>query len=232
MGSSGVVAEFSIRKARKAQALMAQKVIAQDHLPKEIRFVAGVDVAYAGELAFGAAAVLDYKSLGVLETQTVIQGVKFPYIPTLLSFRELPASMACVKKLRLQPDVLLVDGHGRAHPYRLGLASHLGVALDMPTVGVAKNRLVGEFRQVGEEGFLVWEGEVVGAIVHAQKGVKSVYVSVGHRVSLETAVKIVRHCICGARVPKPIQVAHGLASAERKAKRATLTTKGAGEKPC
>ncbi|XES76802.1 MAG: endonuclease V [Candidatus Bathyarchaeia archaeon] len=229
MESSVAVVEFSIQKARKAQTLMAQKVITQNRLPRKIRFVAGVDVAYAAGLAFGAASVLDYDSLEILETQTVTQHVKFPYIPTLLSFRELPACMSCIKKLKRQPDIVLVDAQGLAHPYKLGLASHLGVVLDMPTAGVAKDRLVGEVRRRGEEQVLVFEGEVIGAVVHTQKDAKPVYVSVGHKVSLTTAVEIVKHCIRYARVPEPILAAHKLASAERKAKIEAATTTGAGE---
>ncbi len=213
-----VAVEFSIRKARKAQALLAQKVISEDRLPMEIKLVGGVDAAYTEGLAFGAVAVLDYNSLKVLETQTVTQQVKFPYIPTLLSFRELPVAIACIKKLKLEPDVFLVDGHGRAHPYKCGLASHLGLTLGKPTIGVAKNKLVGERREVGEDVFLVQDGEVVGAVVPTRRGAKPVYVSVGHMVSLQTAVKTVKHCIRDARVPEPIRVAHRLASEERKAK--------------
>lgn len=101
-------------------------------------------MTYAGEIAISVAAVLDYDSLELLERQTATSTVKFPYIPTLLSFREIPLSIACIKKLRLQPDVLLVDGQGVAHPYGFGFASHLGLALGKPTIGVAKSKLFGE----------------------------------------------------------------------------------------
>ena len=220
------VAEFSISKARKAQTCLAKKIVTQDRLPKEIRLVAGVDAAYFGDRAFGAAAVLDYNSLEVLETQTVTQQVKFPYVPTLLSFRELPPIMACIRKLKHRPDVFLVDGHGKAHPYGCGLASHLGVVLGKPTVGVAKSRLVGDPRQVSDEVFLVLDGEVVGALVETKKGSKPVYVSVGNMVSLETAVRIVKHCSLGNRIPEPIRVAHCAAGEERKAKIGAPTIKG------
>jgi deoxyribonuclease V len=143
-------------------------------------------------------------SFEVLEIQTVTQKVKFPYVPTLFSFRELPVVVACIKKLKLQPDVFLVDGHGRAHPYGCGLASHLGLVLGKPTVGVAKSMLVEKLKLVCNEVFLDHEGEVVGAVVPTRKGAKSVYASVGHMVSLETAVKVVKHCIREARVPEPI----------------------------
>jgi deoxyribonuclease V len=197
---------------------MAQKIIAEDKLPREIKLISGVDVAYLGDIAFGAAAVLDNMSFEVLEVQTVTQKVKFPYVPTLFSFREHPVVVACIKKLKLQPDVFLIDGHGRAHPYGCGSASHLGLVLGKPTVGVAKSMLVGKLKLVCNEVFLDHEGEVVGAVVPTRKGAKPVYVSVGHMVSIETAVRVVKHCIREARVSEPIRVAHKFASEERKAK--------------
>ena len=145
---SNVVAvhKFIVSKAHKTQLSLSQKVIAEDRLPKEIKLVAGVDVAYIDDLAISAVAALDYESLELLEWQTATCPMKFPYIPTLLSFRELPPAVACIKKLRLQPDILLVDGQGAAHPYGCGFASHLGLAIGKPTVGIAKSRLVGELR--------------------------------------------------------------------------------------
>ncbi|MFB3888831.1 MAG: endonuclease V [Candidatus Bathyarchaeia archaeon] len=216
-------AEFSIQKAKKAQERMAERIISQDQLSGDIRLVAGVDAAYTADLAIGAAAVLDYNSLELLEVQTAICHVKFPYVPTLLSFRELPAAVACIRKLQLQPDVFLVDGHGKAHPRGCGFASHLGLALGRPTVGVAKNRLVGDLKQVGEETFLVYNGEIVGAVLSTRRGAKPVYVSVGHLVSLETAVKIVKHCLCNDRIPEPVLQAHRIASERRKTEIAKAT---------
>jgi deoxyribonuclease V len=217
VGNVGVAVEFSTRKARKAQTRIAQSVISEDRLPTEIRLVAGVDAAYAGNLAVGVAVVLDYGSLEVLEVQTATCQVKFPYVPTLLSFRELPAAVACIRKLKAPPDLLLVDGHGKAHPYRCGFASHLGVVLGTATVGVAKNRLIGEPKQVGGNILLVHEGEVVGAVLSTRQGSKPVYVSVGHMVSLETAVRIVKHCTRNSRIPEPLRVAHRVAAEKRKA---------------
>jgi deoxyribonuclease V len=163
---------------------------------------------------------MDYGSLEFREGQTVAQRVKFPYVPTLLSFRELPVAVACLQKLKLQPEVLLIDGHGKAHPYGCGLASHLGVVLGKATVGVAKNRLIGKPKRIGENVFLIWQGEVVGAVVATRKSGKPVYVSVGHMISLSTAVEIVKHCSIVSRVTEPIRLAHRLASEERKAKNA------------
>jgi deoxyribonuclease V len=138
--------------------------------------------------------------------------VKFPYAPTLFAFREPPAAAAIIRKLKVQPDVMLVHGHGRANPYRCGLAYHLGVALNKPTIGVAKTKLIGEPRRVGGKVFLVHEGEVVGAVVITHDGAKPVCVRVGHMVSLETAVNIVKHCSRQSRIPAPILEAHKVAS--------------------
>jgi len=178
--------------------------------------VAGVDVSYTDELAIGAAAVLDFASLELLERQAATIKVKFPYIPTLLSFREIPPAVACIKKLRLQPDVLLADGQGLAHPYGCGFASHLGLAVGKPTIGVAKSRLIGEPTTIAGQVFLVQKGRIIGAVVTTREGVKPVYVSVGHLVSLETAVKIAKHCVRNSKLPEPIWQAHKIATEERK----------------
>jgi deoxyribonuclease V len=215
MGEADVAINFSTSKARQAQKCMAQKIILEDRLPEKIKRIAGVDATYKGDFIIGAVVVLDFDSLELLETQTVMQLAKFPYIPTFLAFREVPAAVACVKRLKIQPDVFLVDGHGLAHSYRCGFASHLGLALRRPTVGVAKNKLVGEHVEIGENSYLVQSGEVIAAVVSHHSGSKPVYVSVGHLLSLETAVKIVKHCTRGGRIPEPIRQAH-LAAAEIK----------------
>lgn len=178
--------------------------------------MAGVDVAYAGELSIGAVAVLDYESLMLQEVQTATTTVKFPYIPTLLSFREIPPAISCTRKLKLQPDVFLVDAQGLAHPYRLGFASHLGLALGKPTIGVAKSRLIGEPTEVGRNVFLVQQGEIVGAVVTTMIGVKPLYVSIGNQISLETAVNIVQHCVHKSHIPEPTLAAHKIASEARR----------------
>jgi deoxyribonuclease V len=210
------VHNFSVSKAHKAQMLLAEKVIAEDRLPKKINYIAGVDVAYAGELAIGAVAVLDYESLELLESQTATCEVKFPYIPTLLSFREIPPTVACIKKLKLQPDVLLADGQGIAHPYGCGFASHLGLAIGKPTIGVAKSRLIGKPAKIAGEDFLVQKGQIISAVVTTKNGAKPVYVSIGHMISLGTAVKIVKHCVRNSRIPEPTLQAHKIASEEKR----------------
>jgi deoxyribonuclease V len=207
---------FSISKAHKAQMRLAEKIITEDRLPQKINYIAGVDAAYSDQLAIGAVAVLDYKSLELLESQIATCEVKFPYIPTLFSFREIPPTVACIKKLKLQPDVLLADGQGIAHPYGCGFASHLGLAIGKPTIGVAKSRLVGEPKTTAGQVFLVQKGQVISAVVTTKEGAKPVYVSVGHLISLGTAVKIVKHCARNSRIPEPLLRAHRLASEEKK----------------
>ena len=206
---------FSVSKAHKTQLRLSHKIITEDQLPQIIKRVAGVDVAYIDELAIGAVAVLDYESLELLEQQTATCQAKFPYNPTLLSFRELPPTVACIKKLKLQPDILLVDGQGAAHPYGCGFASHLGLAIGKPTVGVAKSRLIGESKVIAGQEFLVQKDQIIGAVVTTKECVKPVYVSVGHLISLGTAVKIAKHCVRNSRIPEPILQAHKIASEEK-----------------
>lgn len=208
---------FSLEKARKAQIALSRMVIREDRINTPIKYVAGVDVAYAGENSIGAAAVLDYESLKPVEVKLAAVKVKFPYIPTLLSFREMPAAAAAVRRLEIKPDIFLVDGQGIAHPYRLGFASHFGVTLNVPAIGVAKRILCGEV--VGEVGVwrpIVHGGEVVGAAVYTRRGSKPIYVSIGHRVSLETAIKVVLACTRGHKIPKPLRVSHMSAEGAKK----------------
>ena len=205
---------FSVQKAHKTQLRLSQKIILKDRLPPKIRTIAGVDVSYIGNVGVGAIAVLDYESLKILETQVATCEVRIPYIPTLLSFRELPPAMAAINKLKVQPDVFFVDAQGIAHPYRCGFASHLGLAIGKPTVGAAKSRLIGTPVEMDGETFLVDKGEVIGAVVTTKQGAKPIYVSIGHMVSLETAVKIVKYCAI-SRIPEPLLQAHKLATEER-----------------
>ena len=206
--------EFFSKKAHSAQVCLSKKLILEDKLPQKIRTVGGVDVHYAGNMGIGATTVVDYEPLELLETQVATCEVKMPYIPTLLSFRELPPAVATVKKLKLKPDVFLVDAQGLAHPFRCGFASHLGLALGKPTVGAAKSKLIGTEVEKDSRTLLVDRGEVIGEAVTTKPGAKPIYVSIGHMVSLETAVEIVRHC-AKTRIPEPLRQAHNLATKQR-----------------
>ena len=209
---------FSIRKAHATQLRLSKKTIQEDTLPETIKYVAGVDIAYTKTTSIGAVAVLDLASLSLIESQTVHIKTRFPYIPTLLSFREIPPAYAAVKKLEKQPDVILVDGQGIAHPYGLGFATHLGLAINRPTIGVAKSLLYGNVETVDDHEWnsLLDKGKTIGAEVITKSGTKPIYVSVGHRVSLRTAIKIVRGCTRTYRIPEPIRMAHLLANREKK----------------
>lgn len=209
---------FSVEKAHAAQLETSRHVIRWDTLPKRIRYVAGIDVAYSGEFSVGAVAVLDYDSLGLVESKTAKVITMFPYIPTLLSFREIPPAVAAVRKLDLQPDVFLVDGQGIMHPYRLGFASHLGIVLNKPTIGVAKKLLIGTVQQPDKDdvAFIVDGGEAVGAMLSTKKGEKPLYISIGHMVSLERAIEVTKHCTRDSRMPEPTRQAHIIAAEEKR----------------
>ena len=164
------VHKFSVLKAQKTQLSLSKKIMAEDQRPQKIELIAGVDVAYTKEQAIGAVAVLNYKTLELLEKRSATCQVKFPYIPTLLSFREIPPAVACIKKLRRQPDVLLVDGHGAAHPYGCGFASYLGLVVGKSTVGVAKSILVGESKIIAGQEFFIHKDQIIGAVVTTKDG--------------------------------------------------------------
>jgi deoxyribonuclease V len=205
---------FSVKKAHNTQVCLSKKLILKDKLPQKIRTVGGVDVSYVGGMGIGAVTVVDYESLELLEAQVATCEVKMPYIPTLLSFREIPPAMAAIRKLRVQPDVFLVDAQGYAHNYRCGFASHLGLALGKPTVGAAKSRLIGTPVEKDGRTLLVDKDEVIGEVVTTKSGGNPIYISIGHMVSLDTAIKIVKHCSKG-RIPEPLLHAHNLATKQR-----------------
>jgi deoxyribonuclease V len=183
-----------------------------------VRRVAGVDVGFPGgaQIARAAVAVLSFPDLQPVEQALAELPVEFPYIPGLLSFRELPAVLVALARLTEPPDLLLVDGQGLAHPRRFGIACHLGVLTGLPSIGVAKTRLVGVHEPVPDRRG-AWvplrdQGEVVGAVLRSRAGVRPIYVSVGHRVSLDNAVGLVMACTTRYRLPQTTRAAHALAS--------------------
>jgi deoxyribonuclease V len=197
---------------------MSKRLLFEDTLPETVDYVAGVDVAYLEGTSVCAVAVLDANTLSQVEVQVAHVQTRFPYVPTLLSFREIPPAYSAIKKLHSEPDVFMVDGQGFAHPYGLGFASHLGLILDKPTIGVAKSLLCGKVEQNIEDGWapLMYKGEVIGAEVVTKQGTKPVYVSVGHRVSLKRATEIVLECTGKYRLPEPIRRAHITAGEEKR----------------
>jgi len=211
--------DLTPREAMALQAKLRDRVERADRIGV-VRRVAGVDVGFErdGRITRAAIAVLEFPGLALVERAVVRKPTRFPYVPGLLSFREAPAVLAAFERLRVVPDLILYDGHGIAHPRRFGIASHLGLLLDASTIGVAKTRLVGEERappdRRGAWAPLVDAGEVIGAVLRTRRGVKPIYVSVGHRVSLETAVRWVMACVTKYRLPETTRWADRLASGE------------------
>jgi deoxyribonuclease V len=179
-----------------------------------LRHIAGVDVSYAvkPDAMYAGAVVLDARDLSVVERRGAVRKTRFPYIPGLLSFRETPAILAAMKKLKTRPDCIIVDGQGIAHPRRFGIASHLGVILDIPTIGCAKSLLVGGHGPVGEArgswAALRFERRVIGRALRTRDAVKPVFVSPGHKVSFSRAAEIVLRCCTRYRLPEPTRLAH------------------------
>jgi len=182
----------------------------------EAETVAGIDVGIRGERARAAAVVIALEDMATLEIARAERPVAFPYVPGLLTFREGPVVLDALGKLTADPDVLLFDGQGRAHPRRMGLATHIGILLDHPSVGCAKSRLCGTYQEPGAErgeySLLYDDDEVVGAVLRTRSRVKPVFVSTGHRASLEDAIDLVLRCGGGVKLPEPTRRAHHVAS--------------------
>lgn len=181
-----------------------------------VRTVGGCDLSadrQRGEVVAGIV-VLELPGLAALDEAVIVTQTRFPYVPGLLSFRELPPLLAAFERLGVLPDAVMLDGQGLAHPRRCGLACHAGLALDRPTIGCAKSRYVGEGAEPGTErgayALLTDSGEVVGAAVRTRQGAKPVYVSVGHRCRLQDAIELVLRCGRGYRLPEPTRLAHQL----------------------
>jgi deoxyribonuclease V len=190
--------------------------------PGPLRRVAGADVSYerGGDELFAAIVVLDARSLEVLECVRSRARTTFPYVPGLLSFRELPPLLRAAGRLHRRPDLLVCDGQGLAHPRRFGLACHLGLLLDLPTLGCAKTRLVGAHREPGprrgQYARLVDRGETVGSVLRTRTGVKPVFVSPGHRIGLEAARRLTLSLCRGYRLPEPVRAAHAESNRARR----------------
>jgi deoxyribonuclease V len=205
--------EVSVARAKEIQLSLAKKVVAESE-GIDLQLVAGIDISSpnAQGVARGAVVVLCYPELSIVEVKVAEDKIAFPYIPGLLSFRESPLILAVCEKLDSTPDLILVDGQGIAHPRRLGLASHLGLFLDLPTIGCAKSILCGRHQPVGEEAGshaeLLDNGELIGAALRTKSGVRPIYVSVGHKIDLASALQWVINCCRGYRIPEPTRLAH------------------------
>jgi len=211
---------LSPREAVALQKQLAEKVQRAGQL-ESCRYVAGADVAYNRTNRYLVAAVIvwDCEQRRVIEQHVIEQPVSFPYVPGLLSFRESPGVIAVLARVRSRPDLLMIDGHGYAHPRRFGIACHLGVLFDLPTIGCAKSRLIGKHGdvpdQVGAWVPLHDKGEIIGAVVRTRLYVRPMYISIGHKLDLEQAIYWTLKCCDGYRVPEPTRLAHILVSRAR-----------------
>jgi len=215
IGSGQWPSPGSVREARDQLEMLRHRVVAKG-CPKTIRFVAGLDAHYRTDhgLVWGAAAVLEWPPLQLVESALACRPLAFPYVPGLLSFREGPALLAALACLSHRPDLLFVDGQGIAHPQRFGLASYIGVLANIPTIGVAKSRLLGRFEPpAAEKG--AWSSlkdgdEVIGAVLRTRRNTRPVFVSVGQHVGLEAAIDLVVEAAPHYRIPEPIRLADRL----------------------
>ncbi len=185
-------------------------------MKKRPKIIAGLDCAFSkdGKQIFASAVVIDLSDFSIIETATAIRKVDFPYIPGLLSFREAPACIDAIEKLKSTPDCLIIDGQGIAHPRRLGIASHIGLLIDKPTIGCAKSRLIGTFDEPGNKkgsfSPLVDSDEKIGVVLRTRTDVNPVFVSVGHKCTLDDAISVVLQCTTRYRLPEPSRLAHQL----------------------
>ncbi|MDZ8108924.1 MAG: deoxyribonuclease V [Nostoc sp. DedQUE12a] len=209
----------TVEEAIVIQEQLRNQVITLDKLQEPVQYVAGVDMGFEadGTISRAAVAVLSFPDLQVIETSLAHRPTSFPYIPGFLSFREIPAVLDALEKIKTIPDLILCDGQGIAHPRRFGIASHLGVLVDLPTIGVAKSLLIGKYEELpetrGNWRSLIHQGEIIGAVLRSRTGVKPLYVSSGHRISLATAIDYVLRCTPKYRLPETTRIADKLASA-------------------
>ena len=200
------------KEAVQLQRKMANRIDARGPLAR-METVAGADIAYDLQTKKMYATVLVFRLADsqVIETQDVVLATKFPYVPGLLTFREAPALLKAFGKLKTTPDVVMIDGQGIAHPRRIGLASHVGLWLDLPTVGCAKSRLIGTFkepaRKAGSLSALMDKDEQIGYVVRTRQRIKPLFISVGHKIDLASAVRVVLACVRRYRIPEPTRLA-------------------------
>ncbi len=208
--------DVTTAEAREIQNRLRSRV-RQRGKPRRVDHVAGVDISIRGERAIAAVPVLRFNDLEIVDLAIVEQQVPFPYVPGYLSFRECPSILAAIEELQVKPDLILVDGQGVAHPRRCGLASHLGVLLDTPSIGCAKTRFIGTHDEPADQAGSytdLWDhdedgnDELIGAVLRTRDNVKPLYISVGHKLDLPTAIDLVLACGGGYRLPEPTRLAH------------------------
>ena len=203
-------ADTSRKSLLESQRIVARMVIEKDDFG-ELRLIGGVDQAFVNYTIISAILIMDFVSLEVKERVYSIQPVNYPYIPTFLSFREGPIIVNTFKKLNMLPDILMVDGAGINHPRRAGIATHIGVALDVPTIGITKKILCGSGEEpsgIGKSTPLIFEGSKVGWLLKSNARSRPIIIAPGHRVSLDSSISIVKACLRGHKLPEPIRLAH------------------------
>ena len=213
--------DLSPAEARRLQEELASRVVTGPALDLDgVCYVAGADVSTAGDRAYATVVVLEFPALTLVEVQGFEAPLRFPYVPGLLSFRELPPVVGALEKVETAVDALILDAQGLAHPRRMGLASHLGIFIDVPTVGCAKSRLIGSFEEPGREKGsatdLVHREEVVGKVLRTRDGVSPVYVSAGNGIDLGSSVELVLACCTKYRLPESTRQAHNAAGRLRR----------------
>jgi deoxyribonuclease V len=219
-------ASIDPRQARALQIELAGQISRQPVLSlRNLKFIGGADVSYETRARDGYAAIVvcTYPNLDVVEIASARGTIEFPYIPGLLSFREIPLLREAWFRLRQKPEILICDGQGIAHPRRIGLASHLGLELGVCTVGCGKSRLIGDYRvpglDRGDRSDLTDEGETIGKVLRTRTGVKPLFISIGHQVSLDQSVRLILNLCKGYRQPEPIRLAHREVNRLRRAAR-------------
>jgi len=202
-------------RAREIQNKLRPKLILHDKdLPDRIKTIAGADISYSrnSNIFFAVVVILDFPTMEIIEQASFSEAVDFPYIPGLLTFREGPTLLKAFRKLSTSPDVIIFDGHGISHPRGIGLASHMGLFLSIPSIGCAKTRLVGTYNEAGSEpgdySPLLYNDEIKGAVLRTKKNVTPVFVSQGHKIELERAIDITLSSCRGYRLPEPTRKAH------------------------
>ena len=210
----------NLRDARTIQTTLREK-LKLIPLRRPPRIIAGVDAAFPDDRVICVACLYAYPEITPVEDAYAVAEITFPYIPGFLSFREGPAIIEALNKLTKRPDVILFDGQGIAHPLRMGIAAHIGVILDIPTIGCAKSRLVGDYTQPGTKkgntSSLRYQGNIVGAVVRTRDNVKPVFVSPGHRIDIKASVEIILKCTRRYRIPEPLRRADYLSKKIKKA---------------
>ncbi len=207
-------------KLRKVQEALAPKVSLEDGFQKA-NTIGGIDVAYQDDKAFAACVVLDSKGTKIIEERRLSGEVVFPYVSTYLTFRELPMVKRIWGRLSKKPDVLMIDGNGILHPRGIGIASHAGLELDTPTIGVTKRLLMGKLgkvpKRIGDFGSIIHSGKVIGMALKTTKSDNYIYISPGHRVSMKTALELSKQ-LCFHRIPEPVRRAHRMAAELRRSR--------------